>query len=137
MMLYIFLHVVLHHDLIQEGNTSPCLKTHFNPEDVPSVPFQTVDLDEGSLPTDVPATDVRVKAVLYNFFDLVVYKDQFCITSEYTDSLIYMILSNMFLLNLHIPFICFSEGTRNNKDGVGPFCQSPSTLHIWSRGGTR
>lgn len=90
MMSYICLHVVLHHDLIQEGNTSPRLETLSNPDNVPSVPFQTVDLDEGSLPTNVPATDVRVQAVLYDSFGLVVYKDQFCIASGYTDSLIYM-----------------------------------------------
>ncbi|KAL8101427.1 uncharacterized protein LOC141687432 [Apium graveolens] len=41
----------------QEGNSSPCLETLSNPDDVPSVPFQTVDLDESSLPTNVPATD--------------------------------------------------------------------------------
>ncbi|KAK1393651.1 hypothetical protein POM88_012707 [Heracleum sosnowskyi] len=42
---------------IEEGNTAPCLETLSNTDDVPSVPSQTVDLDEGSLPTNVPAKE--------------------------------------------------------------------------------
>lgn len=68
MMSYIFLHVVLLYDLVQEGSTSSCLETLSNPDDVPSLPSQTLDLDEGSLPINVPATEVRVQhCSLYDF----------------------------------------------------------------------
>lgn len=87
-----FLHVVLHYDLVQEGITSPCLETLSNAEDALSVPSQTVDMDKDSLPTNVPATEVRVQhSSLYDILTFLFTRTKFFITSGYIDSLMYMI----------------------------------------------
>ena len=134
---------------LQNQEETHCSTVH-NPDNVPPVPSQTDNFDEGSIPA-VPLDDM-IDFSSMEFDDSVPIDPApeisgFVVTSFIEEQNIvpdpsdvgvqhckfhaflgYFVYS--FVLNLHL---LFSEGKRKNRHGVGTFGGAPNTLHIWSR----